>query len=313
MDSYFDGDFTPKVILNSVINPDSLIVGAVLWSKDNYNDTKSSFEKVDVFHAKIYEDSTLVYDGKGENGEFRTNVYPQQGSDYRVVLSVPNYGDVSASTTVPTITTYKSIYRGEKPGTGAYYGYKHFTIDSVVTSLKSRAIWVKSETRYSNGPFINTKKFFMDNPFTDQINVEKDEPFDIDERGTEIYQNHFIRIPYSNIELALPLKFAVQKHGDEWGRLPGEDDWGYPNGEVVAFPPCVNLLVITPSDDYDKYYKTAYRNSTGNGGIFNEAVKVYSNINNGIGIFAGYVSEQHSYQAEIEQQIEQQTEQKTEK
>ena len=143
----------------------------------------------------------------------------------------------------------------------------------------------------------------MENAFCDQINALIGDDMDVSLRGSETYHNHFIRIPYKNIAHTLPLTFSIEAHIDKFTQTQvGEDEYGYPIWETEDIPVTnVNLLIITPSDEYDKYHKTSYLHIYGYSSdipIFDEPTSVYSNIDNGIGIFAGYLIEKLEYKVE---------------
>lgn len=298
IDKYFDR-FVPQIVLNSVITPDSLIEGDVFWSK-SISDT-SAFKLVDQFHVKLYENDNIIFDDQCSDGVIKTSLYPKEGASYKIELDIPKYGVVKASTNIPTTSTFTSSYDKEKTGSGSYYGniiYRYYTIDDIVTSQKSRAIWVKAETAFSDKTFKKAINFYMKNAFCDQTNVLTD---DMENGGTNVvargsleFHYHFIRIPYKNVLSAVPLKFSTKLFQDLFGSaIIGEDNWGYPIYKYWDIPvTSINMLVITPSDDYDKYYKSVYwQKYSGFASeipIFDDPVNVYSNIDNGIGIFAGY-------------------------
>ena len=298
------GPFTPQVVLNSLITPDSVIKGDIYWTK-HIND-KADVRRVEEFHAKLYEDGEVIFDEACSSGIMLTDIHPKVGASYQIELTVPEYGVVKASTNIPLSTSYFSSYEGAKGGGdygGSYYStYQHYIIDNVVTKQQSRALWLRSVFKYSDKSSDFVYNLYLNNPFCDQINAVRDS-YEWADRGSEIGHESFVRIPYKNIAKSLPLKFSTTTFGDKYDYIiTGEDEWGLPIYERVDTPVVSrNLLLITPSDDYDKYFKTAYRQfNFGDTGlpIFNEIVSVYSNVENGVGIFAGYVSEIHEYEQE---------------
>ena len=304
IEKHFGGVFAPKVVLNSIITPDSVIKGDIYWTK--HVSDKADVRRVETFHAKLYEDGAVIFDGECVNGVLLTDIHPKVGSSYQIELTVPEYGVVKASTNIPLSATYFSSYDGARGGGdygGSYYStYQHYTVDDIVINSQSRALWLKAASKFSNETSEFVYNFYLNNPFCDQVNAVRD-AYEVADKGSEIGHERFVRIPYKNIAKSLPLKFSTTTFGDKWEYVVvGEDEWGLPIYERVDTPVVSrNLLLITPSDDYDKYFKTAYRQfNFGDTGlpIFNEIVSVYSNIENGAGIFAGYVSEIHEYEQE---------------
>lgn len=59
--------FTPHVVINSIINPDSVIKISTCWSK-NVKDI-SKYKNLDSFTATVYKDDIRIFKGKGFDGK----------------------------------------------------------------------------------------------------------------------------------------------------------------------------------------------------------------------------------------------------
>lgn len=108
----------------------------------------------------------------------------------------------------------------------------------------------------------------------DQVNGAND-AYEADEKGSTIVFEKFLRIPCENSEQVLPLRFSVWGSTDEWTRFRH------------------TFRVITPSSAYDRYMRSRYKQQLNSEwgaeeNPFIEQITVYSNISNGLGIFAGY-------------------------
>lgn len=321
INKHFDEEFKPQVVFNSLINPDSLIRGDVLWADhvdSNERDERNyplPPKNVNKFHGKLYENDILIFDAPCTDGLFKTDIYPKAGLSYRIELDIPEYGVVKASTNIPNPTTYTSSH-DEVRGHMEYSTYLHYTMDNFVVSQKSRALWVRSAPEYDDGS--NTielgllPRFFIDNPYCDPINASNDSQ-DATLKGSGISHIYFLRIPYKNVTSSLPLKFSImafvdkltKPKRDEDGKIIHltEDEFGYPveNRKKIK---AVNtmLMLITPSDDYDKYYKSVQVQSNSNQmQLFGAVTYTHSNIENGLGLFAGYVSETQKHRIVLEE------------
>lgn len=295
---HFEGEFKPKVVLNSLINPDSLIQGYVLWTKhvddDMSGDVTKIFKKVDKFQVRLYEDEYLIFDAQCVDGFIETNIYPKEGFSYTIELDVPEYGLVRATTNIPTATTYTSSF-DEVRGV-----YSHYTMDNFVTTQKSRALWVRAMPEYSDGTSYDYGATFnIDNPYCDRVNGTTMYE-DVVNSGSVICHWDFLRIAYKNITSSLPLDFSLWEFYEKYETVISEDEFGYPVYDYIKLPPINTLLMlITPSDDYDKYYKDLSKQSIDELlPIFSVITYVHSNIENGLGIFAGYVAEVQKYEIE---------------
>ena len=293
-------DFKPQVVVHSIISPQYPIKATLFWSK--FYTVKGNLKKISNFNTELYEDNILVAEINNSDSVVVTDIYPKSGKRYRLEITVPDYGVVSAETYIPT----PSDASGEFVKTKGW-NYQHAKINGITPSEKFRAIWVRCYAYYENGYIDRSRNLYANNSFVDQINAGMDSYY-AEDKGSNIGYEEFIRVPFQNISLATPIEFSARLEKeksinientddvalDEWGDpIISLDEWGdeiyYKNYKMDY----MLVAVITPSDDYDKYFKTAYRQ-----GLFDfspdmpfaggETVPVYCNVENGLGIFAGY-------------------------
>ncbi len=296
INEHFKGEFTPKVVVNSIITPDSTIKAKLYWSK-YISDTTSRSKVVENYGVTLYEDNNKIFEGDGVNGILTTNIHPKAGSKYRLEVVVPDYGELSAETSIPTPPSAEIAFVGiirEEVGY-EYGGYIHLSIDQIVTTAPTRSIMIKSRDTYEMFPEKNRNHyyFYTDNPFCDKFNAGGDS-YEASLKGSSSYIDYYMRVPYKNIELVTPLKFSVRNVSPYIERkVTGTDSWGFPIIEYIEHFPSLEIELIAPSFEYDKYYKTAYQQvsfGSVDPQIFSTIYSVHSNITNGIGIFAGYSS-----------------------
>ena len=294
------GEFTPQVVVNSFINPDSTIKVNLFWTKE-HTDT-SAYKRVDRFSAKIYENENIIFEGADLNDSILTTHYPKEGFKYRLEVNIPDYGEVVATTYIPLSP---SINVKHLDSLNSYGRYRHFEINNIELKDKSRSVIVRSMGIYEKHPTKFNNWYYATNPFCDQFNtyIDNDQTA---QTNSSIYHDYFIRIPYLNIAKAMPLKFAISNFKTIMGGdgYIGEDDWGYPIYDYVYYNPThIITEVIAPSNEYDKYLKSAYQQielGSSEPPIFSQTIPISSNVKNGLGVFAGYSSAIYKIKLEYE-------------
>lgn len=284
-------DFKPQVVVNSIINPDEPVTVVLFWSR-HYTE-KGDFKQVENFDAELYEDDALVAQEKGADSVFTTVIRPKIGKKYRLKITVPNYGEVTAQTQIPMPADASATYVASKGG--GYRTYQHVRVDAIAAVEKSRSVWVRCFGVYENDKEEECSDLYSNSPFPDQINAVLDSD-DADYRGSNVGFEHFIRVPYQNLGMITPLDFSVWLSGNISVSTDRENPPLDENGEPIWYIDykleTVRVDVITPSDDYDRYTKTRYKQSLYDYQpdlpFVSEIVPVYSNVQNGLGIFAGY-------------------------
>lgn len=286
-------EFIPQPVLNSIINPDSTIKASLYWSQQTSETSK--YLMIEAFTAKIYEDNSLIIETKGVDGQLLTRIHPKEGSQYRIEVTVPNYGVISAETSIPHAPQINIKYVGVLGNPLIYYNsYYHFNIDEIIPKSTTSSVMVRSLGLYENSTNSLAYNLYANNSFCDQFNAVND-GYNAAIKGSSIGYEFYIRIPYKNIEQSTPLNFSVSGYESRHEViLIGTDDFGFPIHEYKEYSPTDILIeVIAPSDAYDRYYKSAYQQiQLGNVDppIFSNIYPIHSNIENGVGIFAGYSS-----------------------
>lgn len=299
----FGGEFTPTIVVNSTITPDSTIKVYLHWSK-HIEDTTTN-KKVERFTAKIYEDNNTIFDGEGINGLLSTAHHPQEGSQYRLEIDVLDYGRLSAETSIPPAPKIKLEYTGVQGNPLVSYGggYRHFNLDKIELGTTTRSVMIRSYGLYKERESELARELYVDNPFCDQFNTIIDMS-EVALRGSSVGYEYYIRVPYKNIEQSMPLKFAMSNFPSYSEYIIiGEDEFGHSIYEKKEeWCSHMRVEVIAPSDEYDKFYKSAYlQKSLDNAGIFSETFLVHSNIENGLGSFMGYSSTTVIYEVEYDE------------
>lgn len=295
IDQYFK-EFTPRVVLNSIISPEEPIVGNLNWSK-YYADT-TRYKVVESFSVELYENGKLLVSLQCGGGLFVTNIYPEEAKTYSLKITVPNYGEVSASTTIPTPVTSTvecvKMVEADPDNTGNPYRFSHFKVTEISSKEAVRSVWIMAHVYYrTDDPFPSqngSRNYYLysDSEFVDKLNARKD-LWCLEAKGSNVRYSQYIRVAYSDFNQALPLNFSIEATGRAEDERSHQSEQTDPAAQVyIPTTPMFTVVnFTTPSTDYDQYqesiFESFYIDPFGSGGS-----SVYSNVENGLGIFAGY-------------------------
>jgi hypothetical protein len=262
VDYDFEGkDLKRRVVVNALITPQEEFAVRLNWSGTYTDGTK--FKAVADAEIRLYENNAEVINCPADReGITATDFVPTAGRHYRLVVTVPNYGELSAETDIPQAPAGSLVFARQKGW------YRHFDMTELTVPDDTKSVWIRGKRRY-NG-WKDVFEYYTTSAFVDQINGSNDAS-EANDKGSTVNFEQFLRIPYENCEAVVPLRFSVF----------GAED------EKHIFQ------VITASDTYDRYMKSRYKQELntewgGEENPFVEQITVYTNISNGLGIFAGY-------------------------
>ncbi len=274
-----DRNAEPRVVVNALLTPQEDFVVKLHWST-TYSGDKMKFRPVENAGIHLFENGAQAFGcAASPDGETKTSFRAAAGRDYRLEIDVAGYGKLTASTTIPEPPTARLDATKEK----GYY--RHFELSTLDAPAEAKSIWIKGTETVDRGEYwenfpegryqvSDISEYYTTSPFVDQINGVND-TYHAEDKGSTVDFEEFLRIPYENREAVLPLRFSV------WGSSDGMTKCSH------------SFRIITASDAYDRYMKSRYKQEqnsgwNGEGNPFIEQITVYSNIENGLGIFAGY-------------------------
>ncbi|MCG6188197.1 DUF4249 domain-containing protein [Maribellus maritimus] len=257
-----DFDNEPKLCLNCILNPDSVVSAKLTLS--HRLDNSGKFETVDNGNLTLYEGNELfgIFEPQG-NGRYLINKRPVEGKTYKIIAEAGSYNTISATTILPdfpvveyskeiighasydsTLDVYNlNVQLKDKPGKDNYWIYEN----NVVSGVKYGG----------GGREINT--LFIDD-FNKEIDTEVKYGFTLFlgvRLSDEGYDGQSMDFVISDFIEATEYRYT----------------------EAVHF--------LNADEHYDKYIKTSILNrikETSDLPFF-EPVQMYSNIQNGYGIF----------------------------
>ena len=272
-------EFERRVTVNALISPQEDFQLDLAWSRP-YEGEDMVFEPVFGAVAHLYENGTEVWNAifqRGSDGSSDPAPMPpfrgREGCRYRLEIDVPGYGTVSAETSIPAMPS------AEVSKIKEIDLYSHFLLSRLETDNNTAAVWIRGSSYYSNDlEFAAPKQhtsYFTASAFVDPVNGSND-PYDADEKGASVIYEKFLRIDAANLKAAVPLKFSASSNSYVFGQTKYH-----------------TLQITAASGDYDRYFRSRYKNSINTGELaegnpFVEQISVWSNIENGMGIFAGF-------------------------
>lgn len=297
-------ELKPKIVLNSFICPDESVDIHFSWSRsatDNEDSEVAIYGEVTLFENDIEVGSEQIENGdKGSSVNF--DFLPKQGCTYRVVATIDSYGEVSAETYIPMsskvsaeVVKQEKLYNQSIMQTAGI----QFKVSDIQLRDDMRSLWFytlgrmkSTETQEESIQSTNYRILFCDNPYIDDVNraMEADLTGEIPylnyRTGDPMYYSD-LRLPQDDIEKCSSFKIASEYVYEN------RESINYDDYVIVDYMTHVRLVTISPSDEFDRYQKSAYQQSEGTyyfdiTPLSFDEVRVYTNVKNGLGIFAGY-------------------------
>lgn len=294
----------PKIVVNSLLNPDSIIKIDLWWSQKqdpNIDKYDITFQRVEGARISLYHDNTAIATDiiSSANRPITIDHKPQIGSTYKITVDLDGYkyGQIWAETSIPqkpridikhkvkdrsmhynmdNVTWHSDAYSMMIAFVN-YYDPK--MIDSLVVGDKHQDVWIKGRWPL---------QISSTSHLADKFNCYQSETVTND--SPDIYTD-FMRIDSRHVPNAFPLNFSVQKPMST--SVYPEGYWDLPyDKRPTNLKNEYELQLITvraTTYEYDRYYKVSLMNTLNSvQSLVSTIQKVPSNVRNGIGIFAGY-------------------------
>lgn len=266
--------YDPVIVVNSFFETDSVARVEVLFSRSITDTTTIRTLKTaevnlyenDVFSGRMLLDTTDRYSLAG----FK----PVAGRNYKLKVTVNGFKDVEAQTTIPSPTPVNSF-----------------------TVIKGAG------TDFNNQPLARLSINFNDpaekNFYYVRMNYSRIDTFYIDSVNYTVYPGTY--------DLYLD-PGSSDNNGENYinGAFMTTDELfngknytlnlNFPQFAIDDSSASVNFFFSTISEEYYKYFRTLYLQQATSFNPFAEPVRVYSNINNGLGIFGSVTTQKYKIQ-----------------
>lgn len=259
----------PIICLNSIIEADcDSIVIYLTYSKPIFDNDSQKFEVISNAEVKLWENEKLIaVIPHSNNGKYILRYRPVQGNRYKVTARDANDNEVKAETMVPYFPS-------------ANIEFEHFKVMDSNSEKGFSMIPVSNVTVYNKH---NAKLWF----FTAMIHYKGNQPigsffssYKTNYLGFDNFNRFYLQDfnpPFTNYEYIGGLRLNLEKTENE---------------EIITFKVHsgykYSVFLVNTDAHFDNYYKTSIRHFLVH--EYNqlpviESVSVYSNIENGIGIF----------------------------
>ena len=271
----FDGDVnTPKLVINSIFQSDSSFKVHVSSSR-SVIDT-ASFKNIDdaIVTIKDRNENIIETLNHVENGFYKGQTFPQENQTYILEVNHPNYANITASDSLPSPITINSVDTStiidpingnrlqismnfdDPENTQNYYLIETYSVNEYLVIKNS------DTTEYE----LDTTKQFM--VLTDEVFQNGGSPW----REQGLFNDLLFNGQNKTLELEIP--------NDSWSGSEDGYDWSYQTLTLRLY-----LHNITLSYYYYRTSLELFQNASGN--PFAQPVQVFSNVENGFGVFAG--------------------------
>jgi len=295
---YDTGDYEPEVVVNSVINPDSLLT--VHLSQTISILDSSEIQNITDRQIEVYEDDqrveTLTHSHDGYY--LSAGIYPEEGRTYKLKIPASG-GEVSASTTVPVPVEILSadtrfidvtnwfvvkVTFADPPGEPNYYQISLLPRAEVYVYLDGSHIYTASltrqtviDTKYSS--FLHSMGILPEGSPIEDILINK----------YGIFSDQLIDGETCTLNAKTPYYFP--------GKIEQIIDINpdtIPEGVTYQIDWYMDVYLQSLSRSYFDYLKSRNLHDVVAGNVFFEPMGIISNIRNGIGIFGSYAGSRKS-------------------
>lgn len=271
----FEGDVnTPKLVINSVFESDSTFKVHVSSSR-SVIDT-SSFENIDDAVVTIKDGNGNVIEVLNHvvNGFYKGLVLPEENTTYILEVNHPNYANITASDSLPSPIIINSVDTStildpingnrlrismnfdDPENNQNYYLLETYSVNEYLIVENLDTIEYELDT---------TKQFMV---LTDEVFQNGGSPW----RDQGLFNDLLFNGQNKTLEIEIP--------NENWSGSEDGYDWSYKTLTLRLY-----LHNITISYYYYRTSLELFQNASGN--PFAQPVQVYSNIENGFGVFAG--------------------------
>ncbi len=281
-----------QIVLNGLLHPDSTIKISV--SKSIPLEQEIRFESISNASVKIYENEHLLETPVFSDGYYLLNYFPKEGKSYDIKVDIPNYDQLRASDVMPTRPQVDMCFQEDTSNrylsVDAYLNFTIFQSGEDRPNYWLDILAIGYDTYHCDSLVCDSANFFAEKNHYYQSFSTSFDTFNsfvnTTEGGVREY-DAYIRIDQDAI-VGNHISFDIASPNTYHYFLEYEESNN-------SFRHLVNI--INASSTYDRYLKSSviYYLDTRFGGEgvvspFVEPTRIYSNIENGTGIFAAYNS-----------------------
>ena len=268
-----------RIVVNSFLNPANPVC-VYFFTVNKSVEEGFIYSYAKNLHVKLTENDIVLFDGFCADSVLHLDYYPKELAKYRIEVSLPEYESVWAETVVPAAITCRA--RAEKFD---YNEMKYFLsgFEGEYTETNN-SLYISAYSVVADDTLLECSNLYATNILIDKLNRSNGIEVKDKDVGSAYYEN-FMRVKNGNIPLLdsiIFISYVTQSYYDY-------NSFDYVGFEIKS---CL-VKVITAASEYDRYYRTFYQQMANVvhdddlSAIVYQPTQVYSNINGGLGIFAG--------------------------
>ncbi len=271
----------PKLVINGIINPDSIFKVNISKTVHVFeNETQQNLPFIQGAVVKVFKDGEFLFNlDEGNNGYYlKSGFYPSRAHIYKVEVEKAGYTTISAETGLPDFIPVNDFDTTIRITTD--YGYPETVIDCKLQYHDPAGV----ENYYRLDCFVS----YTDN---DGVTFVERQYVYVDDANSHLYDKDYSYLLWSDVlndgnDVTVDFNTYVYFYPDENSGM---------NSDSVELT--YTVFLSTMSEDYYKYDKTRslYYENGGSSDPFTEPVLIYTNVDNGYGIFGGAGSDTISF------------------
>ena len=287
-----------QVVLNGILHPDSTI--RITLTETIPLDETADFPVITTASVVLYEDDRLVDTLDFQKDEYTLNYFPLSGKRYTIEATAEGYLQVKASDLIPQTPLITACYKSQR-----WFPYHNIALQATIQDHAEK-------TNYWLSIIIDQYKQLDSIRCTD-INDARTCSFNdssvvVTSKLSYIYSNSTIPDVFNSFidntlngvrsfESFVRIEDNAITSPSTTLELTG-NSYYFSNISKIDDSQSIILEAVSASPHYDRYLKSSVtyylNNSFGQEndqpGLFTEPTRIYSNVENGLGIFAAYNS-----------------------
>jgi hypothetical protein len=254
-----------RLVVNCLLNPNYPV--DIYFYTTLKTDSGYWFKPAKEVRILLKEDEKMLYDAVCPDTLLHLDYHPVVGKNYTIEAVLAGYETVSAATSIPdTISCEAKV---EKVKLIHWNEYRVDLSGFRFSPASEESLWITAYRIYESYETSQCQTIYVNNILIDKVNQE----VGLDETLGSITHNSFMRIKNKNLPKLDKIQF-----------FPG----------IYYDQAQVQVKLIAASKEYDQYNRSLYQQKNmivyddDISSVFFQPVQVYSNIRNGLGIFAGW-------------------------
>ncbi len=272
--------------VNAVLNPlNPVQINLFQLKRENKKYVCSGLEGA---YLIIKEEDTILYDGLSADSILTLPQHPQAGKSYSIEVSYGSMETVIARTEIPeNIRCNVSMELVPVNINSSSKDYLVRLNSFEVNSQSKASLWITAHQATTDGVAKELEKLYCSHALTDRENAETDTNGARNKWVGSVYYEMFLRFKCKNTYRLDEILFTPYAYNYN------------SNMEKLV------VQLVSANPEYDQYCKTLYRqeliksyNDDPLSMMFYQPDEIYSNIENGLGIFAGINQQNYYFDAE---------------